>query len=149
MNLHKLDLLLLSYYSLLLSITLILSRFSTRRNIPRAAENLLFFIEFRQVRTLKSRIKFNFSAAENSANQSYCSLCVPRDQNNSRSVRMIPSSGKPALLSITLMLLSITLILLSYYSLYLNSLLRKFYCYLTLEIAQHRFERQADNPERP
>ena len=28
------------------------------------------------------RIKFNFSAAENSANQSYCSFCVPRDQNN-------------------------------------------------------------------
>ena len=26
----------------------------------------------------------------------YCSLCVPRDQNNSRSVRMIPSSGKRA-----------------------------------------------------
>ena len=40
-------------------------------------ESLLFFIEFRQKRTLKSRIKFNFSAAENSANQSYCSLCVP------------------------------------------------------------------------
>ena len=56
----------------------------------------LFFIEFRQKRTLKSQIKFNFSAAENSANQSYCSLCVPRDQNNSRFVRMIPSSGKPA-----------------------------------------------------
>ena len=75
----------------------LLNRFSTRRNIPRAAESLLFFIEFCQIRTLKSRIKFNFSAAENSANQSYCSLCVPRDQNNSRSVRMIPSSGKPAL----------------------------------------------------
>ena len=35
--------------------------------------------------TLKSRIKFNFFATENSTNQSYCSLCVPRDQNNSRS----------------------------------------------------------------
>ena len=66
-----------------------LSRFSTRRNILRAAKNLLFFIEFPQKRTLKIRIKFNFSDAE--------SLCVPRDQNNSRSVRMIPSSGKPAL----------------------------------------------------
>ena len=74
-----------------------LSRFSTRRNIPRAAESLLFFIEFRQKRTLKSRIKFNFSAAENSENQSYFSLCLSRDQNNSRSVRMIPSSEKPAL----------------------------------------------------
>ena len=76
-----------------------LSRFSTRWNIPRAAESLLFFIEFRQKRTLKSQIKFNFSAAENSANQSYCSLCVPRDQNNSRSLRMISSSGKPDLRS--------------------------------------------------
>ena len=44
-----------------------------------------FFIEFRQKRTL-----------ETSENQSYCSLCVPHDQNNSRSVRMISSSGKPA-----------------------------------------------------
>ena len=61
-----------------------LSRFSTRRNIPRTAESLMFFIEFRQKHTLKSRIKFNFPAAENSANQSYCSLCVPHDQNNSR-----------------------------------------------------------------
>ena len=54
-----------------------------------------FSSEFRQKRTMKSRIKFNFSAAENSTNQSYCSLCVPRDHNNSRSVWMIPSSGKP------------------------------------------------------
>ena len=49
-------------------------------------EKPIVIIEFRQKRTLKSRIKFNFSAAENFANQSYCSLCVPRDQNNSRSV---------------------------------------------------------------
>ena len=71
--------------------------FPLRRNAPRAAESLLFFTEFHQKRTLKSRINFNFSAAEHSANQSYCSLCVQRDQNNSRSVR-IPSSGKPALI---------------------------------------------------
>ena len=53
------------------------SRFSTRRNIPRPVESLLFFIEFHQKRTLKSRNKFNFLAAENSGNQPYCSLCVP------------------------------------------------------------------------
>ena len=64
-------------------LSFLLRRFSARRNIPCAAESLLFFIEFRQKRTLKSRIKLNFSAAENPANQSYCSLCVPRDQNNS------------------------------------------------------------------
>ena len=40
----------------------VLSRFSTRRNILRAAENLLFFIEYRQKRTLKSRIKFSGSS---------------------------------------------------------------------------------------
>ena len=61
------------------------------RDIPRPAESLLFFIEFRQKRTLKSRNKFNFLAAENSGNQSYCSLCVPT-YGNSRIVRMIPST---------------------------------------------------------
>ena len=37
-----------------------------------------------------------FSRGKFRANQSYCSLCIPRDQNNSRSLRNIPSSGKPA-----------------------------------------------------
>ena len=37
-----------------------LSRFSTRRNILRAVENLLFFIEFCQKRTLKSQISSTF-----------------------------------------------------------------------------------------
>ena len=74
----------------------ILSRFSTG-GIFRPSGKPIVFHRIPPKAYLKSQIKFNFSAAKNSANQSYCPLCVPRDQNNSRSVQMIPSSGKPAL----------------------------------------------------